>query len=94
MTITTFRSLAKHLLRKYVTEELEAFLLSPTPLGNITFLYSIAFKLIFLTKQLFVLKSSLLQKRRLCHEKFHSHFLIYFIVPLTFWNLGLCSIPS
>lgn len=52
MTITTFRSLAKHLLRKYVTEELEAFFLSPTPLGNIAFLYSIAFKLILLSLEL------------------------------------------
>lgn len=40
MTITTFRSLAKHLLRKYVAEKLETFLLSviliPHPLAKLT----------------------------------------------------------
>lgn len=40
MTITTFRSLAKHLLRKYVAEKLEAFLFSviliPHPWATLT----------------------------------------------------------
>lgn len=52
MTITTFGSLAKHLLRKYVTEELEVFLLSLTPLGNVAFLYSMALKLMLLSLEL------------------------------------------
>lgn len=43
-TITTFRSLAEHLFRKYVTEEFEACLLSPTSLGGIAFLHGVVLR--------------------------------------------------